>query len=120
MESPCSQCLLTRHKPMKSKYTLNYFIKYFKSIPEDKWCIGEFINDQGQKCAYGHLGLGVTQFYHNPTPRAKALMDICFEAGRSSIAVATANNAYASELGDTPKKRVIAFLQSLKKSRKKK
>lgn len=36
------------------KYTVDYFIKKFKAIPANKWCIAKLKNDKGQKCALGH------------------------------------------------------------------
>ena|ERR1700733_10901722 len=31
------------------------YYKFFECIPEEKWCIGQFHNSEGQSCAIGHL-----------------------------------------------------------------
>lgn len=37
-------------------YNVNYFIKKFEAIPEEKWTTGAFEDECGCKCALGHCG----------------------------------------------------------------
>lgn len=37
------------------KETVEYFIKKFEAIPEEKWCVEDF-NVEGKSCAFGHCG----------------------------------------------------------------
>ena len=40
------------------QFIYNYFIKKFESIPESKWFVDEYSNENDTKfCAYGHCGM---------------------------------------------------------------
>ena len=38
---------------MSTNYDVDYFIKKFEAIPEDKWITHDRVNDFGQRCALG-------------------------------------------------------------------
>lgn len=43
---------------MEPTYDVDYFIKNFEAIPEDKWFIGNFNSpDNSKSCALGHCGI---------------------------------------------------------------
>lgn len=35
-------------------YKAQFFINKFDAIPDEKWCMGKTVNDEGQHCAIGH------------------------------------------------------------------
>jgi hypothetical protein len=39
-----------------SNYTVDYFIQKFEAIPDELWCVGEFVDVGGRCCAAGHCG----------------------------------------------------------------
>jgi hypothetical protein len=36
---------------------IQYFIKKFEAIPEEKWCVDKLDDEEGRKCANGHCGV---------------------------------------------------------------
>ena len=42
-------------------YNVDYFIKKFEKIPENRWCTGVFINGN-KRCALGHCGARLDQW----------------------------------------------------------
>lgn len=95
---------------MKTKYTIDYFIDKFKKIPENKWCVGNYILENGKKCVLGHCGANE---YECMTEEGKYLITLF------------ANNDYCVlDINDkeshcfpqkTPKKRILACLKFFKK-----
>lgn len=108
-----------------------YFINKFEAIPEEKWCIGEFKDEKGAKCANGHCG--VTQlhpFYLTRESRAlqrvfanvivhypsgKPLKDNFYPDGLrySNIAAAINNCSTVEYQQSTPKQRILAALRDI-------
>ena len=41
-----------------NNFDTDYFIAKFSPIPDDQWTTGEFVNDNGARCALGHCGCG--------------------------------------------------------------
>lgn len=37
----------------RERFTPDFFIQKFEAIPEEKWCVGDYFNEQGQYCALG-------------------------------------------------------------------
>jgi len=99
------------------KYDIDHYIKKFEDIPDDKWCMYQFIcrDDQGSSvryCAYGQCG-------------AKNEIDDSVEA--SALYSLTVNyfpridvvNDNLSPLytQDTPKLRILAYLNDIKQGK---
>lgn len=95
----------------EQKFDLEYFIDKFEAIPEDQWTTGEYINDDGCKCAYGHCGLRGSV---SDTKESYALFNLDCNAKDSITCVNdNYNNSYI-HLGSTPKQRVVNYLKSLR------
>lgn len=113
------------------EYTVDYFINFFNSIPEDKWCINLFDDHSGRHCANGLLG--VTNI-HLPNPASSALQKIAApleihwgqpkrrgetvtDIGEGySTKIATINNGNTEEYQQWgPKVRVLAALRDIKR-----
>lgn len=88
------------------EYDIDYFIEKFEAIPEEKWGIGKFSDQDGRCCALGHCGEGM---FHS-TEESNALSSLLiFPAGIND------GDAMWNHLGPTPKLRILNFLKSLKK-----
>jgi len=94
------------------KYNLSYFIKKFKAIPEDAWCVHHFENGKGRHCALGHCG---TKDINRLTPEGKALVDLFIK--HHKISVSTVNDGWSQDEFPeaTPKQRIMGALGRLKK-----
>lgn len=102
-------------------YTKEYFIKKFEAIPEEKWTKSTLCDGQGAYCALGHCGM---DHLHRGsiTDEARALMklfgaDFDDEDDGQLFRSVYKYNDWEGEfgyLGETPKKRIIAALRSLK------
>lgn len=88
------------------KYDLDYFIKKFEAIPEEKWITNGY-GKNGVHCAYGHCGADDNGKYPE---EARALN------GLSGCVVEEINDGFPQYLryGSTPRTRVINFLKELK------
>ena len=86
-----------------------YFIDKFTAIPDDRWIVGDYVDDDGRCCALGHCGVRSSA---DSNPEADSLRSL-FGDG---IKVAEINNE-GSELpfGPDPlaKYRIIAALEKL-------
>jgi hypothetical protein len=98
------------------KYTLNYFINFFKEIPDHRWTEGE-LHREGtvQKCALGWAGTDfrgdVTSDPETVTGRVEALENFLGDT-------AGINDGDSSEylaLGRTPRGRVLRALRNRKR-----
>lgn len=38
-------------------YDAAYFIRKFEAIPDDQWCLVQYVDDRGRRCAFGHCGV---------------------------------------------------------------
>lgn len=94
---------------MKTKYTIDYFIKKFKAIPKNRWCCRVFKNERGQRCALGHCN-----FLNVDGPSKEA--EVLFQLFAS-------NNLMVTEVNDGghgrykqkhPKDRILAALNHIK------
>lgn len=99
---------------MKTKYTVNYFIKKFRAIPENKWCIGEY--KKGERfCAYGFCGC---RNGNENTPESDSLQ-IIFNKYRIRVSFTNDGKAdwpdYTTQIfGNTPKERILTTLENIK------
>jgi len=100
------------------KYNVNYFIKKFESIPDNKWFVGEYSNKTGTKfCAYGHLGNALNK---KATPRSIALSELVKSYANESIDgryfVPEVNDGTSGWVftGRTPKERILNLLYNIK------
>ena len=91
-------------------YDVDYFINKFKSIPEDKWCVDEFVNKQGQCCVYGHCGLTDVEY---DSPEADDLGDLFYSIGYLNPALVN-NGVDPRYTQNTPKQRIMAALKDIK------
>lgn len=93
--------------------TIDYYISFYQAIPDDRWCTGVFITDEGSCCALGHLGEREDAINRKELIEFRQLLDLY---GSSDHSITDVNDG-ADEflyLGDTPKERVINFLKQLK------
>lgn len=97
-----------------TEYTLEYFIKKFEAIPEEKWTTGEFVDRDGCMCAYGHCGR--TQS-NNGTKESDALAELILKLDEVMPRhLANVNDGMfgtESQYGSTPKQRVVNYLKSI-------
>jgi hypothetical protein len=116
------------------KYNVDYFIKKFEAIPEEKWATQDFSNGD-RHCANGHCGV----YWHgasiNQTPESRSLQKVLspltvtnglelVKDGRYeifgpeySLKAAIINNGDANEYQrPTPKQRILAALYDIKKA----
>jgi hypothetical protein len=96
---------------MKKLKTVKDFIKFFDAIPEDKWITGTFAN--GDKCcAIGHLGM---RKWGDQPEAVTTLAKLVGQDREYPEVIASVNNNGSwdedySELGKTPKERVLNYL----------
>jgi hypothetical protein len=89
---------------LNPQYNKRYFLEKFKAIPESKWCVDNFTNFNGQRCALGHCGAGT----HNATDESFALRCLL------PCSVAAINDGEVARFHQpTPKQRIIAALELL-------
>lgn len=100
-------------------YDLDYFIKKFEAIPEDRW------NDHTQYdehnstcCAFGHCATDLEEMNGAETPEGRALGNIFREAGFTTwnnLWVTDVNNGRSDKYKQqTPKQRMLAALKDIK------
>lgn len=95
---------------MRNKYTINYFIKKFKAIPEKFWITHTFKHETGARCALGHCGM---QNADQGTPEGEALKNIFQVNGYSIFRVNDSQEVFTQE---TPRARVLAALRKFSKA----
>ena len=89
------------------KYDIDYFIKKFEAIPEEKWHTKHFRNKEGDKfCALGHCNQRLASKH---TEESQALYSI-----DERIALINDGKNLFKRIGKTPKERVINHLKKLK------
>lgn len=94
-------------EPRKTMYSVDYFLNFFSSIPEEKWMTGNWHNqDKTKFCALGHLG-GSAEKGH--TRQAE---DLSFIMGCSVAEINDGNNDFYQQIH--PKDRIIAALMDAK------
>lgn len=86
------------------KYDVDYFIKKFEAIPDEKWCINEIDNGRGQRCALGH-----TWGLFGETKETEALCNVM------NWRVSFINNGESHDYKQsTPRARILAALNDIK------
>lgn len=96
------------------EYDVDFYIKFFSGIPEDKWAEFERVTSDGRRCAHGHCSTSHDNFVSTTTPREKGLCDIAIKhLHRYGIAQIN-NGCHSDYVQSTPKQRVIAFLNDVK------
>lgn len=92
-------------------YTVDYFINKFEAIPEEKWCIEKWADDD-KRCAFGHCGVNTDNFLSYPS-EAKGLADLF----PLSCVVFDINDGDDKRYQQpTPKQRILAALYDIKKA----
>lgn len=102
---------------------IDFFIKFYEEIPEEKWCVGQFENNNGQSCAIGLLGVrqqgGLfnyikTELFESFCKVVPSEQNI-FMNGLYPNCVSSVNNGLISRYQQkTPKERVLAYLNDIK------
>ena len=92
------------------KYTVDYFIKKFKKIPAKKWTTARFVKD-GKRCALGHCGIDNFTIRNQEANTLMLLFD-----SQLLTQVSTINDMQSDQYKQkTPKKRILAALEDIKK-----
>lgn len=97
-------------------YTVDYFIKKFEAIPEDKWHTGEY-SDGIKKCAMGHCQ-DRTRRHTNSLygPEFDAIVSLFKTLGGGDYGIAIINDGCDLRYRQpTPKQRILAALYDIKK-----
>lgn len=90
-------------------YTVDYFIEKFTAIPDEKWCCGHLLTEDGRSCALGHCGVRIETELIERDSEAGVLYDL-FARVLKETAVAV-NDGYVTIFGEpTPKARILAAL----------
>lgn len=89
-----------------TQYTREYFIAKFEAIAPERFCTGEFLDDDGNSCALGHCGLN----FGVDTAEAAALMRLFSRVGLVSRINDGNDYRYPQP---TPKQRILAALRDL-------
>lgn len=120
------------------QYTVDYFIKKFKAIPERKWTVKEFRNWMGQRCAMGHclpdffidlsakyfsegaetLPEGLCKKYINDLRECEGLCLIINKSSArtgSEMVIKINNGDDPRYQQSTPKQRILAALNDIKR-----
>jgi len=99
-------------------YTLNYFIDFFQNIPDHQWCIEQ--NQKGdtvQHCAQGHvLRDARTTFSKSNRRNTVRLNALNAFLGRNVVSINDDTGNSYSELGKTPRGRVLTALRNRKRT----
>jgi len=92
-------------------YDVNYFIKKFEAIPEDKWGVGDYERN-GKCCAYGHCGM------HKSNSQEGDALEMLFR--KTDINVIGVNDGEDGRYKENhPKQRILAALYDIKKLQQK-
>lgn len=95
------------------KYTIDYFIKKFKAIPNDRWCQGSYTHPDGSHCALGHCG---HRTLSGETLESKALGKLF---GYRPLVARINDGIDTRYTQKTSKGRILAALNDLKQGAKK-
>lgn len=86
-------------------YDVDYFIKKFEAIPEEKWTVKKYVDKTHRRCAIGHCGDidGI---------ESHCLRDLFLKIG---LIVACVNDDISIEFPqDNPRGRILAALYKIK------
>ena len=92
-------------------YDVDYFIKKFKAIPDEKWCRASF-GDAISRCVMGHCGM-VTDNGFRETAESEALVGI-FNLTHVSEVFPINDGTCPKYKQSTPKARILAALSDIK------
>lgn len=103
----------------RKKYDAQYFIEFFSAIPASRWTTLVVEDQDGRKCALGHLGINNETYWEDQiTPRIRALSKVLRPeaATRNSdlLEVVWRVNDYGS--GKTPRGAILSALKAAKKA----
>lgn len=105
---------------MHKGYTLNYFIKYFSSIPDNQWCEGTLQRDDTiQHCALGHCGRRGNKTLSETAESARVCEERQEALNRhlNGFTVAINDGGDGTEnLGKTPRGRILRALRNKKRT----
>lgn len=99
------------------QYTIDYFIKKFKKIPANKFCMGSF-SKNGRHCMEGWCRNDVATHYSESTDESRALDDMCFKY-LGWLPVNINDGACPDYKQRTIKERIMAALKDIKRLTKK-
>lgn len=94
---------------MKTKYTVDYFIKKFRAIPEEKWITHDFNGPHDSHCSLGFCGFG----HDKETPEGNELLNL-FDNQYLDLVDLNDGNLGNVIFGDTPKERILTALENIK------
>lgn len=95
------------------RYTVDYFIKFFSAIPEEKWCKGELVLESGARCALGHL-CG-RDAYRSHSRRKLALAKLFDPSVTVACSIRTDAAIYSvNDAGFNPKQSILNRLNEIK------
>lgn len=103
--------------PTTPNYNVDYFIAKFSAIPEERWITG-VMTDKNKYCALGHCGAGnplAGNADFNHTEESKALNKL-FKANFNEPAWKINDSKDYGYPQSTPKQRILAALQDIKKA----
>jgi hypothetical protein len=118
---------IIHNKLNKMKYTLEYFRDKFRAIPENLWCMGSFSEEGDRHCALGHCG---NNSFMRVSPEGRALIEFArlygkprdgrlkitslqeAQADTGNYSIPDVNDRFTmfKEWGDTPKQRVLGYI----------
>ena len=92
--------------------TLDDYIAFFRSIPEERWCVGRFWDDKGRRSAQGHLG---RRGLLDSAPAQRRLGKLTGLTDKQFWRIHDGHNADYRQ--PTPKQRVLAYLCDVRDGR---
>lgn len=105
---------------------VQYFIDKFEAIPEEKWCIGIQVDEEGRRCALGHflpkeyintrvwLNAPSLNGYSTCGAETKEGRAMCILFPGGAHGIARINNGYNIVYQQpTPKQRILAALRDI-------
>lgn len=93
----------------QGEWTIDDYIAFYDTIPEEKWMTGDFCDGYGRCCALGHLG-----FSHSPPDNTITERHAIFFK-RHGLTLPMVNDGFVGPYNQpTPKQRVLAYLRDLK------
>lgn len=102
---------------MDKKLTPDYFIAKFSAIPDDKWTTDKFINDLGQCCVLGHLGMRSGYHQDKGNYEETQSLNYLFIDNLFTGTVTSVNDGKCALFQQPhPKQRILAALEYIKKT----
>jgi hypothetical protein len=97
------------------EYTIDYFIKKFEAIPEEKWTVKQYTDSENAHCALGHCGArGYDIVTTIETEESKELRYLFLRNGMNVAHVNDNETFFRS----TPKSRILKALYDFKNNQK--